>query len=270
MASLTLSKLALDNGPAATSMTKFLDFPTEIQEMILREAVDCDEIIKINTVRQIKRNKTKSCKTISDRIVPAGFTSYYEANSVLVKTDRSEVTREDGLQYQRSGLAFANPATRKVYLSLKPAYIRHNKNGVKMFFNPASDKLYFTDLTRFTLHYRRQRLRHPVPYLHGCEAIRTIIFDEKTDEKRVKKLIPDTVAVFMSAVKQIERQVNFAKEKTQDWGAEVQEEHYKYLLEVEKADWCLDFDPKLAKKVNGTKMAPGVKILRFPDMAEEA
>ena len=40
----------------------------------------------------------------------------------------TDFTRDDGRQYQRSGLAFATKATRSVYLKSKPAFLIHN-NG---------------------------------------------------------------------------------------------------------------------------------------------
>lgn len=265
MASLSLSSLSIDNRPVTIPD----GFPEELKLMILRKASDGSEIIKVTVVRHIQQNKTRSSKTIRGVVIQAGFTSTYKTTSVSVNPDGTEFTRNDGHQYQRSGLAFASHLTRSIYLESKPAYLNHN-NGQKIFFNPDTDKIYFPDITRFNLHQRRQRLRPQIDYLTGGTSISTVIFDKQTDDNRVRNLLPPIVGTFLRTIKQIEQGITFLNEKTADWKEEVQEEHERLVHEVDRADVCLNLDARLCKKVNGVQFASGVKILRFPNLEEDA
>jgi hypothetical protein len=133
-----------------------------------------------------------------------------------------------------------------------------------------TDKIYFPDITRFNLHQRRQRLRPQINFLIGGTSISTVVFDKQTDDKRVEKLFPPIVGTFLRTINQIEQAITFLNEKTAYWKEEVEEEHEKLVHEVERADVCLNLDARLCNKVNGVLFASDVKILRFPNLEEDA
>jgi hypothetical protein len=188
------------------------------------------------------------------------ITFKYEASSVQIDLEGDIVPH--------NGLRGANKESRAAYFKARPFSVHLFKRGHKIWFNPATDILHFSNLSSVFSHHLRQRQRVPLPFLKGLHNAKKIAFDHANpDDETIQNLADDVMDLYRINVLKINMAwITDGKSYKFDtaWTRAVMGEENKLDGEMKNTRTY-----KALGRVNGGHINANARILHLPLKAED-
>ncbi|PMD12082.1 hypothetical protein NA56DRAFT_713525 [Hyaloscypha hepaticicola] len=155
------------------------------------------EIISVEFRRRVRESPTKLLQ-VPGR-THAGIQMRFKYTIISRRIDLN------GNRIPHSTIRSVCRESRAEYSTVRSAALHIAPRGHKLYFNPYTDILYFSDLSSIYAHHMRQRYRRTMPMVKGLDQATKLAFDPVADDERMEELGEEIMRHYETRIAEIQQ-----------------------------------------------------------------